>query len=874
MSELKPLVGSSVEEIIEQYSVSEPRFAQQHVQSDSHAKRQPFVFDPESGTWKREQDTAVGEAILVCGGSLMYDRILESTAEVGEEYQFRQFFKRIKKTMGSGDLTVGSLGTVVAEMYPTVSSMSTSLSGRSHFTNARPEYLDGIRYGGFDALALANPFNLDAGVRGALATEENVLAHGLVPSGLGRSKAPIFEVNGIRIALLSYTLDANHLDTLTEAGPAALLSVFDSSSVHTDLAFARASGAQFVLVYLDGRSDNEVLLRKDREAAAQTLAEAGADYVVCTLPKSVTRYTKHSTADGRVVPIASGLGTLMAGIGQPFSRASALLRITVRLATNGGLEIEDSYVPIQRQPRDRGGILPAVVAHPFFGESRLDDAAMKEIQKTVAKRIGQQIPLDSTRRISNTTPGHPHYTPAEISKLLGVSFDDAELTKLGKRLHEPLRVVATPDMLREGTCAIIMTYRPGKYSRTRFNGIQASDVAETIPAIAISEQALEGIPTLVVENAWAAYMKIVEAVRRRFDPFTVAVTGTAGKTTTKDMLGLVFSNHLQTVSVSGNGNTEIRAAASVLRVTEMDRVLIQEVHGASPGSAKALSRMVKPHVAIITSIGEGHLEQMGSLENIVKGKMGITNGLRPDGVLIINNDNEHLRELNPDLNTIRYGIDDPNTDYYARNIQGNGDGLSFEIVEPDGVAHRVVLHVFGTHNVSNALAVFIAARQALLPAHKIIAGLSRFRSSSTRQNVIEVGGYKVFLDAFNSNVLSLTLALETFETIEPALPTGRRIVVMGDMGEQGDKVVENHELMGERIGKMDVDLFFGIGEGTAHTTRKVGAAGIDSSHFDGAEELIRALSSRIVPGDVLLFKASGSVNLAETVVYPLFGRIA
>lgn len=867
-------MGRSEEEIIAQYSAREPRFAQQQAAHSEDSTHRPFVFDPETDTWKREQDSAVGEAIIVCGGSLMYDRILESAAEVGDEYQFRQFFKRIKKAVSSGDLAIGSLGTVVAEMYPTVSTMSHSLSGRGHYTNARPEYLDGIRFGGFDALALSNSYNLDAGVRGVLATEANARSHGLVPSGLGRSKSPIFEVNGIRIALLSYSLGINSLDTLNEDGPATLLSVFDPESSRTDIASVRSRGAQFVLVYLDGRSDDGALLRKSRESAAHILAEVGADYVVCTLPKSVTRYSKYSTTDGRVVPIASGLGTLMAGIGQPFSRVSVMLRITLRLAADGQVEIEDSYIPTQRSSRDRGGILPVAVAHQFFGDSRLDASSVNEIQSIASKFLGKLIPLDPTRRVGNGSIGHPHFTPAQISELLGTSFSTAELKKFGSLIDEVLPIVATPDMLREGTCAFVMAFRPGKNSRTRFKGIEPLDVRTTLPTMAVAEHAIEGIPTLVVDDVWAAYMRIVEVVRARYDPFTVAITGTAGKTTTKDMLGLVFPRQIPTMTASGNGNTEIRAAASILRLSGMERALIQEVHGASPGSARALSLMVKPHVSIITSIGEGHLEQMGSLENIVKGKMGITGGLRQDGVLIINNDNDHLRALHPSVNTIRYGLEDPNVDYHARNVQSTGNGVSFEIVEPDGLAHRVHLYVFGKHNVSNALAVFAAARQALLPANKIIAGLSRFRSSSTRQNVIEVGGYQVFLDAFNSNVLSLTLALEAFKSIEPASPTGRRIVVMGDMGEQGDKFVENHELMGEKISEIGIDLFLGIGEGTAHTARIASGLGIRSSHFESSEELIRALSGRIIPGDSLLFKGSGAVNLSETVVYPLFGRIA
>lgn len=866
-------LAGSIEELVQRFSREEPRFAQQ-TDVGVTGTGSSFKFDKASSIWKREDSTAVGEAVLLCTGSLMYDRVMESYASVGSDYQYRHVFKGLRKLMDSGDLVVGSLGCLVADMYPTVTRMSHSLSGRGHYTNARIEYLDALRYAGFDALALAHPFNLAAGVRGALATEQNVLDQQMIPSGLGISKAPLFEVNGIRIGLVSYTLRSTLTDTLTEEGRAQLLNTFNPQSVRNDIGDLKARGAEFVLAYLDTRSEDSRYRYAQREQSAKELANCGADYVVCTAPITMSRYTQFDTEDGRRVPIATSLGTLAAGIGAPYTRGSAVLRVTLRRNHEGRIEIADTYVPVQRHVGEHGGLLPIAVAHDFYGISRLKSAEKVEVQGRIGRILGRQIPIDPARRVSTVTPARPQHSPKEISQLLGVKFSTEALAALGDRLHEPISVAATPDGLSGDSCAIVMQFTRGRTGTTYFKGIASEHLERKNPVMAISEKDISSIPTLVVPNAWQAYMSLVSATRDRYAPFTVAVTGTAGKTTTKDMLGVVFPQHMQTLHITGNGNTEIRAASSIHQLSTDDRAFIHEVHGATPGSASAHSKMLRPDVAIITSIGEGHLQQMGSLENIVRGKLSIIEGLSEDGVLILNNDNEYLRGLTPEVPTIRYGIEDPNVHYHARNIRSFSKYLEFEIVEPDGIAHFVRLYLTGKHNVSNALAVFAAARQALIPVHKIVAGLSRFRPSATRQNIIEVGGYKVFLDAYNSNVLSMTLSLEALEEIECGTPDGRRIVVMGDMGEQGSKFVENHELIGRRMSELNLDLFYGLGEGTAYTAEALASSSIEVSHFTEADDLIRALGRDLRPGDVILFKGAGSVNLPETVVYPLLGRIA
>lgn len=180
-----------IEGLVQRYSLEEPRFAIQYCVVNPSDEAGKYRLDEETGVWSLTSPTAVREASVVLTGSLMYDRKIESYASVGNVSQFRHIFGGIRNVLDAADLTVGSLGTTVAEMYPTVSTMKHTLSGRGHYSNAKTEYLDGIRFGGFDALALSHAYSLDAGARGALATSKNVADTDMVPFGTG-TKKPLF----------------------------------------------------------------------------------------------------------------------------------------------------------------------------------------------------------------------------------------------------------------------------------------------------------------------------------------------------------------------------------------------------------------------------------------------------------------------------------------------------------------------------------------------------------------------------------------------------------------------------------------------------------------------------------------------------------
>ena len=858
---------SDDEALIEAYSLRDPVFAVQEPQRAERDDR--FVRDAEDGIWRRAHDHARGEAVLMCGGSLMYDRTLERNARAGDVYEFRTHFRHLRPVLDQADLAVGSLGTMVADEFPALSDMPAKYVGR-HYANARSEYVDALSYAGFDCLALAHPYNLDGGVRGVVSTERAVRRNGVVPSGLGRERTPIFEVNGIRIAVLSHTINEYRVrEVITGEGAARLLSIVDEDRVRETICEARAAGAQFVLSYLDCRAVGTPLRRADRLAAAEAMAEAGADYVVCTLPDVVSAYSVHTTADGRTVPIATGLGTVMAGTGAGEETASALLRIVVRADEQVGVVVDDSYIPLQRFHSYRGARGPVVPAHEFY-VAKFDEGQFGQGPARIASRLGDGISIDRSRRVTIHSHYRPQVTPAQISEVLGARFSDEDRGSLGDALNRPVHsIVVRRDDLAPGCAAVLATRTADGHS---FDEITIDAAVEAGALMVVAGEPHAELPTLLVDDPWAAICDLTSSIRQRYSPVTVAVTGTAGKTTTKEMLAEVFGRHFRTLSVEGNYNTMRTAGLVVQKLADDDEAYIQEVSGGSLGGARMLSTVITPDICLITSIGEAHIEQMGSLEAIIEGKMQIADGLRPGGALILNDDSPHLRAQTPDVRTIRYSLEDRDVDYRARNIRRTGDALEFEIVGKDGV-HSAVIRTQGMHNVSNALGVFAAGREAGVPAQTIISGMSCHRPSTIRQNLVEVGGYSLLVDAYNSNPISLESSIETLCEI-PVADGGQRIAVLGDMGDQGDSFEENHRAAGDMIARYPVDLVVCSGAGMRLAAERLREHGVEVHHHGSLEELAASLHTVIARGDIALFKAAGVKDLAKNVVYPVYGRIS
>lgn len=855
------------EELVRRFSVREPSFLPVPRRTDDSV-RPKLEYQSIQDRWSRPGQALEGEAVVLCAGSLMYDRTLDARSDVGSAQEFRPMFKEVRRILMESDLTIGSLGAIVADDFPPMRLMGPKVTSR-HYVNARSEYLDGVHFGGFDCLALANPFNLDAGVRGVGATEEAVLGQGMVPSGLGRRKTPVFEVNGIRIGVFSYTLDLYKTRAvITREGADALLGAFHAGRIRDEVASTREHGAEFLIGYLDCRSSDSKHGRAARLRAAKQFAELGMDVVVCTLPPVLSKFYRHETTDGRSVPIATSLGTFAAGRTHPSHSESAVIKLILRRSADGSIEFEDSFIPFARFDSNRGA-LPVLAPLNDDSIGILSPDEIKVGRERALDAIGPDVSLDRMREEKISSSFVANLSPSRVSEVLGADFSEEHLDELGDALGvEVPGIVTRKGDIREGSIVVLVRHTS---SRRELDQTTAAEAKALGAICVVAEEYHDDLPCLRVQNAWSAYRELMSVIRSRYSPLTVAITGTAGKTTTKELMSRVFDSHYTTMHIAGNNNTLTTASLVLQKLTPSYEAYIQEVNGGTPGSARQVSRLIRPDIAVITSISDGHLDQMGSIERVIQGKMQITEGLRPGGVLIVNNDNEYLKEQDPKVRTVRYGIEDPSCDFWATEVQSVDGQTSFRIVSSEGT-YQASLKLRGTHNVGNALAVFAAAREAGIPPHKILAGLARHEASSVRQNLVHVGGVQLLVDAYNSNLLSMMSALDTLNKLQ-VVPGGRRLVVMGDMGEQGDKVRQNHEDVGVKIANSNIDLALTFGVGARYTSESILSRGGEARHYSDIQLLITSLRDELREGDAILFKAAGSVKLAERVIYPLFGRV-
>ncbi len=829
----------------------------------SSACRTPrYVRD--GGAYALSRAASINEAKIACLGELSYAALLERDAQNGDVYNFRPSFKNVRECVADADFVIGNLTASCADFYPSSGKLQRG-KGVPAYRNARIEYLDAVRFGGVDCLAAACQHNLDCGVEGVFATVEAIKESGMVASGLGFDSRPVFDVNGIKIAVLSYVADwQDTRNVITHEGAEKLLSIYSPARFESDLAEVRSKGAEFALVYLNCGTGAKAWNLEKRRTVAREIAELGADYIVCVRSQVLSAYDTVVTSRGAKVPVATSLGTLISSDGEDAKHESAaILQLTIRRDCNGAIEVEDSYIPAKRFSSYDGAPHAVFAACKHFNSSYATDR-FAGVAEAVAKKIGPGLLADASRKVTIGTYSRGQLTIEQICKIAGAELSSADRRSLGDLYTKKVRRIASRKQdLIEGCVAVMANSKDPFF---------VAD-AESAGAVMVIGGKKQGeIPYLEVSDPVGVYIALMSAIRDMYDPVTVAITGTMGKTTTKELMHRAFAEQYETLCIEGNYNTVHTAGVVLQKLRPSDQAYIQEVHGGTKGWCSMTSRFVKPHICVITSIDKGHIQQMGSIENIIAEKMSIVDGLDADGVLILNDDNGYLHEQNPSVRTVRYSMSDPTCDYHAKDILDEGDRIRFTICCAEG-EYPALLNIQGLHNVGNALAVFAAGREAGIPPHRIIAGLARYASDAIRQNVVDAYGYKLMLDCYNSNPTALLGAVRTLCGL-PSLEGGRRIAVIGDMAELGEDTERMHYEVGLELGEEDVDAYFCYGPLCRRVAEGIRELGGVAYAFEDRAIFNDALSHFIKPKDSILFKASHGVHLFEETVVPLFGNIA
>ena len=382
-------------------------------------------------------------------------------------------------------------------------------------------------------------------------------------------------------------------------------------------------------------------------------------------------------------------------------------------------------------------------------------------------------------------------------------------------------------------------------------------------ACVICERELEekfSKPVIEVKNSIKAMGKIACEILKRISVPTVAITGSVGKTTTRDMTHAVLSKKFNTLKNQNNFNNEIGVPLTIFNADENTQAAVIEMGMDNFGEIDRLSKIAVPDVAIITNIGMSHIERLGSQENIYKAKSEIFENLNKDGVAILNGDDDILMAHKGEIlqKVITVGVKNKNADVVATNIISGEKGVSFDITGL-GYNMKVELPVPGEHNVLNALLSCAAGIYYKVSEKEIEDALHSFTLTGMRMDIFEAGNITIINDCYNAAPDSVRAALSVLSK-----RNGRKVAILGDIAALGEYSYNAHRELGTDVVKNGIDLLVTIGENARLIAESAFENGMDSTNIiseDNIENIYSHLSQNIKENDVVLVKASRVMGL-------------
>jgi len=445
-------------------------------------------------------------------------------------------------------------------------------------------------------------------------------------------------------------------------------------------------------------------------------------------------------------------------------------------------------------------------------------------------------------------------------------------------LQEAAAALGLPQMQAQATLADVCTdtrkIQPGSLfvclRGERFDGHSfASQAAQLGAAALLVDHPVDAdVPQLVVTDTGKALLQLAGWYRRRFRLPVVGLTGSVGKTTTKEFIALVLGAKYNTLKTQGNLNNEIGVPQMLFRLEDSHTAAVIEMGMNHFGEISRLTRAVAPTVGLITNIGVSHIENLGSRAGILQAKLEILEGMAPDAPLIVNIDNDMLRTVKlGDRPLLTFAIDDQSADFTATDIAEQGSTTTFT-VHHSTFTQPVTIPTVGIHNVYNALAAMAVGYATGVDSAAAASALANYVPAGMRQNLVQVGGVQVIEDCYNASPDSMRAALQTLGK----LPVHRRYAVLGAMLELGDYAKEAHTQVGKMAAENGIDGVLAYGADAAYIVEAAKQAGLENARlFDTKEALAQSLAQQVQPGDGVLFKGSRGMHL-EDVMHTVYER--
>lgn len=368
---------------------------------------------------------------------------------------------------------------------------------------------------------------------------------------------------------------------------------------------------------------------------------------------------------------------------------------------------------------------------------------------------------------------------------------------------------------------------------------------------------------ILVKSTLEALKAIAQDYLEQLRIPVVGITGSVGKTSTKEMVAAVLSQKYRTLKTAGNFNNELGLPLTVFRLREEDEIAVLEMGISHFGEMHRLAKVAKPDTCVITNIGQCHLEFLGDRDGVLRAKSEIFDYLQPDGHIVLNGDDDKLETVQEvkGVAPVFFGIDSENS-IYADRIEKKGlDGISCRIHTPQG-SFTTLIPIPGIHMVYNALAGTAVGLIYGLTLDEIRAGIESLQPVSGRFHIIHAERATIIDDCYNANPVSMKASLEVLQD-----GLGRKVAVLGDMGELGENEEQLHRGVGEFAAGLDLDCCICVGPLCRHL-----ADGITSSNqqmevvcLDNLQELLEQLPHLVRSGDTVLVKASHFMNFEKAV---------
>ena len=368
----------------------------------------------------------------------------------------------------------------------------------------------------------------------------------------------------------------------------------------------------------------------------------------------------------------------------------------------------------------------------------------------------------------------------------------------------------------------------------------------------------------------ASFISVVDSVkalgdiahlhRSRFNIPIIGITGSNGKTTTKEMIAAILNKKFSTLKNFGTENNHIGVPLTLMRLNSGYKALVLEMGTNHLGEIAHLSKIARPTIALITNIGPSHLQYLKDTETVFKAKSEILDYLDKDARVVVNGDDELLKKLKVKQKLTKFGLD-KSFDFYADKVNLEPDGISFRL----NGKHDMNLNMVGRHNVYNVLAAIATSWDFGVSIDEVREALNEFRVPNMRMEVKRIGDIKIINDTYNSNPSSMRQAIEALRDITAK---GRKILVAGDMLELGNLSGRFHHLVGRQAAESGIDLIVAVGKLAEHVVKGAQEAGMSQKKTKTCnltKEACEVVSNLIKKGDTLLVKGSRAMKMEQIV---------